>query len=55
MMIAALNGLVDKYRLQGAHIDEVVGGAVVTHSRISIWRARPCSAPSSHPRRPGSP
>jgi acetyl-CoA C-acetyltransferase len=33
MMTAALNGLVDKYRLKGAHIDEVVGGAVVTHSR----------------------
>jgi acetyl-CoA C-acetyltransferase len=33
MMSAALNGLVDKYKLQGVHIDEVVGGAVVTHSK----------------------
>ncbi|MGQ0673926.1 MAG: acetyl-CoA C-acetyltransferase [Hyphomicrobium sp.] len=33
MMTAALNGLVEKYRLKGAHIDEVVGGAVVTHSK----------------------
>lgn len=33
MMTAALNGLVDRYDLKGAHIDEVVGGAVVTHSR----------------------
>ncbi|MEQ1710102.1 MAG: acetyl-CoA C-acetyltransferase [Hyphomicrobium sp.] len=33
MMTAALNGLVDRYNLKGAHIDEVVGGAVVTHSR----------------------
>jgi acetyl-CoA C-acetyltransferase len=33
MMTAALNGLVDKYNLKGAHIDEVVGGAVVSHSR----------------------
>ncbi|HEX4892851.1 MAG TPA: acetyl-CoA C-acyltransferase, partial [Hyphomicrobiaceae bacterium] len=33
MMTAALNGLVEKYRLQGVHIDEVVGGAVVTHSK----------------------
>jgi acetyl-CoA C-acetyltransferase len=33
MMTAALQGLVDRYRLDGAHIDEVVGGAVVTHSR----------------------
>ena len=33
LMTSALNGLVDKYRLKGAHIDEVVGGAVVTHSK----------------------
>jgi acetyl-CoA C-acetyltransferase len=33
MMAAALNGLVDKYKLAGVHIDEVVGGAVVTHSK----------------------
>jgi len=33
MMTAVLNGLADKYQLAGVHIDEVVGGAVVTHSR----------------------
>ena len=33
MLMAALNGLVDKYHLTGAHIDEVVGGAVVSHSK----------------------
>ena len=33
MLTASLNGLVDRYNLKGAHIDEVVGGAVVTHSR----------------------
>ncbi|MGQ0456190.1 MAG: acetyl-CoA C-acetyltransferase [Hyphomicrobium sp.] len=33
MMSAALNGLVDKFGLKGKHIDEVVGGAVVTHSK----------------------
>jgi len=33
MMTGALNGLVEKFHLQGVHIDEVVGGAVVTHSR----------------------
>jgi hypothetical protein len=33
MMTAVLNGLADKFRLKGEHIDEVVGGAVVTHSR----------------------
>jgi acetyl-CoA C-acetyltransferase len=33
MMAAALNGLVDRFGLQGQHVDEVVGGAVVTHSK----------------------
>jgi acetyl-CoA C-acetyltransferase len=33
MMTSALNGLVDRFGLKGQHIDEVVGGAVVTHSR----------------------
>jgi len=33
LMSAALNGLVDQYKLKGAHIDEVVGGAVITHSK----------------------
>ncbi len=33
MLTTALNGLVDKYNLAGEHIGEVVGGAVVTHSK----------------------
>jgi acetyl-CoA C-acetyltransferase len=33
MLTAALNGLVDKYDLQGVRIDETIGGAVVTHSK----------------------
>lgn len=33
LLTAALNGLVEKYNLGGQHIDEVVGGAVVTHSK----------------------
>ncbi len=33
MLTAALGGLVDRFALQGAHIDEVVGGAVVTHAK----------------------
>ncbi len=33
LMTTALNGLVDKYNLEGEHIDEVIGGAVVTHSK----------------------
>jgi acetyl-CoA C-acetyltransferase len=33
MLTAVLNGIADKYRLSGAHIDEVVGGAVVSHAK----------------------
>ncbi|MGC4021059.1 MAG: acetyl-CoA C-acetyltransferase [Cyclobacteriaceae bacterium] len=33
MMIAALNGLIDKYKLQGQLLGEVVGGAVIKHTR----------------------
>jgi acetyl-CoA C-acetyltransferase len=33
MLTAVLNGLVDKYSLAGAHIDEAIGGAVVSHSK----------------------
>lgn len=33
MQTAVLDGLADKYDLDGVHIDEVVGGAVVTHSK----------------------
>lgn len=33
MMTAALSGLVDEFGLKGAHLDEVVGGAVVTHAK----------------------
>ncbi|RMF05296.1 MAG: acetyl-CoA C-acyltransferase, partial [Alphaproteobacteria bacterium] len=33
MLTTALNGLVERFSLQGVHVDEVVGGAVVTHSK----------------------
>jgi acetyl-CoA C-acetyltransferase len=33
MLIAALGGLIDRFSLHGAHIDEVVGGSVVTHAK----------------------
>jgi acetyl-CoA C-acetyltransferase len=33
MLTAVLDGLADKYHLAGQHIDEAVGGAVVTHSK----------------------
>jgi acetyl-CoA C-acetyltransferase len=33
MMTSVLDAVADKYDLSGAHIDEVTGGAVVTHSK----------------------
>jgi acetyl-CoA C-acetyltransferase len=33
MLTTALGGLVDRFALHGAHIDEVIGGAVVTHAK----------------------
>ena len=33
MMVTALNGLVARFALEGEHVDEVVGGAVVTHAK----------------------
>ena len=33
MLTTTLNGLVEKFHLQGVHVDEVVGGSVVNHSR----------------------
>jgi len=33
MLTTALTGLAERFGLEGAHIDEVVGGAVVTHAK----------------------
>ena len=33
MLISALGGLIDRFSLHGVHIDEVMGGAVVTHAK----------------------
>ena len=33
MLSQALSGLIERFSLQGAHIDEVIGGAVVTHAK----------------------
>jgi acetyl-CoA C-acetyltransferase len=33
MLTAALHGLAERFALHGAHIDEVAGGAVVTHAK----------------------
>ena len=52
-MTAALNGLVAKYNLEGQVIDEVVGGAVVTHSKdFNLAREAVITTkldPSAHP------
>ena len=41
MLTTALCGLIERFSLEGAHIDEVVGGAVVTHAKDLNLRARP--------------
>ena len=39
MMVAALNGLIARYKLEGALLGEVAGGAVIKHSReINLLR-----------------
>lgn len=39
MMVAALNGLIDKYNLAGKQLGEVAGGAVIKHSwEINLMR-----------------
>jgi len=35
MLVAALTGLIDKYKLQGTLVGEVAGGAVVKSGRES--------------------
>ena len=39
MMVAALQGLIDRYKLQGMLLGEVAGGAVIKHSwEINLMR-----------------
>lgn len=39
MMVASLNGLIDRYNLQGMELGEVAGGAVIKHSwQINLMR-----------------
>lgn len=40
MLTTVLDGLAARYGLAGAHIDEVAGGAVVTHARTGIWHEK---------------
>lgn len=54
MMAAALRGLADSYNLAGEKIDEVVGGAVIAHSRdFNLAREAALDAGFS-PRTPGT-
>ena len=53
LMTAALNGLVDRYHLEGELIDEVVGGAVVTHSKDFNLARESVLATKLDPRTPG--
>jgi len=53
LMTAALNGLVDKYELKGELIDEVVGGAVVTHSKDFNLTREAVIGTKLDPRTPG--
>lgn len=54
MMGAALGGLADKYNLKGEKIDEVMGGAVIAHSRdFNLAREAALDAGYS-PRTPGT-
>ncbi|WP_088342750.1 MULTISPECIES: acetyl-CoA C-acetyltransferase [Rhodomicrobium] len=53
MLTTALNGLVDKFHLEGELIDEVVGGAVVTHSKDFNLAREAVVATKLDPRTPG--
>ena len=53
LMTTALNGLVDKYNLAGETIGEVVGGAVVTHSKDFNLAREAVVATKLNPATPG--
>jgi acetyl-CoA C-acetyltransferase len=53
LMTTALNGLVEKFHLEGELIDEVVGGAVVTHSKDFNLAREAVIGTKLDPRTPG--
>ncbi len=53
LMTAALNGLVEKYQLEGELIDEVVGGAVVSHTKDFNLARESVIGTKLHPSTPG--
>lgn len=53
MMTTALNGLVEKFALEGTLIDEVIGGAVVTHAKDWNLAREAVIGTKLHPNTPG--
>ncbi len=53
LMSAALNGLIEKFHLEGELIDEVVGGAVLSHSKDFNLAREAVVATKLDPRTPG--
>lgn len=53
MLTAALNGLIEKFKLNGVLIDEVAGGAVVSHSRDWNIAREAVINTKLHPNTPG--
>jgi len=52
MMTATLNGLVEKYKLQGLLLGEVAGGAVIKHTRESLLMRESVLGTALDPRTP---
>lgn len=53
MLVAALNGLIERYHLQGERLGEVAGGAVIKHSRDANLVRESVMATSLDPHTPG--
>src|SRR5258708_3739580 len=53
MMVGTLNGLVDKYSLEGVHIDQAVGAAVAPHPKDGTLARGAVLGPKPAPTPPG--
>src|SRR5258706_8950453 len=53
MMVAALNGLIEKYKLHGQLLGEVAGGAVIKHTREFNLIRESLMSTSLNPATPG--
>src|SRR3978361_1678179 len=54
MLTAALTGVADKFGLRGEAVDEVLGGAVISHSRDFNAAREAARDAGSPPRTPGT-